>query len=84
MYNNTKILYNFVVIVKPSEFRRRFFELMDRCLATGESIDIPRDGGLLRLIPVSRRVPVGQLPRRPGVVVDGESLDSFTPAEWKP
>ena len=70
--------------VKPSEFRRRLFELMDQCLRSGESIDIPRNGGLLRLTPVSRRVPISRLPRRPGVVVDGESLDSFSPAEWKP
>ena len=70
--------------VRPSELRRRLFELMDRCLESGEPIDIPRKGGTLRMTAVARRVPVAELPRRPGVVVDGDTLDAFSPAEWRP
>jgi len=70
--------------VKPSELRRRLFELMDQCLESGESIDIPRKGGTLRLTAISRRVPIAELTRRPGTVVGGNELDTFSPAVWKP
>ncbi|MCK4516734.1 MAG: hypothetical protein KAU31_15845 [Spirochaetaceae bacterium] len=70
--------------VKPSELRRRLFELMDQCLESGETIDIPRKGGTLRLTAISRRVPIALLTRRPGRVVGGDELDTFSPAEWRP
>ncbi|MBU8912741.1 MAG: hypothetical protein KOO61_01875 [Spirochaetales bacterium] len=70
--------------VRPSELRRRLFELMDQCLESGETIDIPRKGGTLRLTAISRRVPIAQLTRRPGRVVGGADLDTFSPAEWSP
>lgn len=31
-----------------------------------------------------RAATVADLPRRPGVVVDGDTLDRFSPAEWRP
>ncbi|MCK4514593.1 MAG: type II toxin-antitoxin system Phd/YefM family antitoxin, partial [Spirochaetaceae bacterium] len=70
--------------VKASELRRNLFSLLDQCLSTGTPIEVPRKGGMVRIVPVSRRVPVAQLPRRPGAVVDAGTLDSFSPAEWKP
>ena len=70
--------------VKASELRKNLFGLLDRCLATGEQIDVPRKGGSVRIIAVRRRVPVADLRRRPDVVVDGDTLDSFSPAVWKP
>ena len=70
--------------VKPSELRKNLFVLLDKCLVTGEHIDVPRKGGVVRIAAVRRRVPIADLQRRPEVVVDGETLDSFSPAVWKP
>lgn len=84
MYNISIELYIQGMIVKPSELRRRLFELIDHCLDSGEAIDIPRNGGMVRLSPISRRIPIASLPRRPEVVVEGDSLDTFSPAEWSP
>ena len=33
---------------------------------------------------LARRVGVADLPRRPGVVVDGDTLDNVSPAQWRP
>ena len=70
--------------IKASDLRKNLFILLDRCLATGEQIDVPRKAGVVRIAAVKRRVAIQDLPRRPGVVVDGETLDSFSPAVWKP
>ena len=77
-------MYTHEMTVKLSELRRRLFELLDRCLESGEAIDIPRKGGTLRLTAITRRVPIAQLPRRPGLVIDGNTLYRFSPAEWNP
>ena len=70
--------------IKASELRKRLFSLLDRCLETGEEIDIPRKSGFVRITAADRRLPIADLPRRPGAVVDADSLDTFSPAEWKP
>ena len=70
--------------VKASELRKNLFVLLDKCLATGEPIDVPRKDGVVRIAAVNRRVPIADLQRRPGVLIDGETLDSFSPAVWKP
>ncbi len=70
--------------IRASEFRKNLFTLIDRCIATGEQIEVIRRTGKVRIIPVTRRLPIAGLPRRPGTVVDGNSLDSFSPAEWHP
>ena len=80
MYNNV----NGVITVKVSELRRDLFRLLDLCLDTGTSIDVPRKGRTLRIAALPRRIKVADLPRRPGVVVDGDGLDRFSPAEWRP
>ena len=48
------------------------------------AIDVPRKGRTVRIAALRRRVKVADLPRRPGVVVDGDELDRFSPAEWRP
>jgi hypothetical protein len=68
--------------VKPSELRRTLFSVLDHCLETGEIVTVPRGNGALRIAPVHRRLRVADLPERPGVLVDGDSLDRFSPAEW--
>ena len=80
MYKNE----NRVITVKASELRRDLFRLLDLCLDTGTSIDVPRKGRTLRIAALPRRIKVADLPRRPGVVVDGDDLDRFSPAEWRP
>jgi len=77
--------------VKPSELRRTLFSVLDHCLETGEIVTVPgeivtvpRGNGALRIAPVHRRLRVVDLPERPGVLVDGDSLDRFSPAEWSP
>ena len=68
--------------VKSSELRRNLFALLDRCLETGEPITVPRKTGALMIAPVHRRLKVSELSERPGVLVDGDSLDSFSPSRW--
>ena len=70
--------------MKPSELRRNLFSALDRCLETGEAIEVPRGGGILRIAPSHRRLTVDELPERPGVLVDGAGLDRFSPSEWSP
>ena len=70
--------------IKASELRKNLFSLLDQCLETGVEIEVPRRGGMVRIVAVSRRLRIADLPRRPGAVVDGETLDAFSPAEWRP
>lgn len=70
--------------IKPSELRRNLFTLLDRCLETGEEICVPRKDGIIRIVAAQRRLKVCELPERPGVLIDGEALDRFSPSEWSP
>ena len=70
--------------VKASEFRKNMFSLIDRCLETGEEVEIRRPKGVIRITPARRRIPIAGLTRRTGVLVDGGGLDTFSPAEWRP
>ena len=70
--------------IKPSELRRTLFAVLDRCLETGEVVDVPRKGGVVRMSALRQRIPISKLPQRPDAVVDGDTLDSFSPAEWRP
>ena len=80
MYNSM----NEVVTVKASDLRRDLFRLLDRCLETGTEIEVPRRGRKVRITALRPRLKVADLPRRPGVVVGGDELDRFSPAEWRP
>ena len=73
-----------VITVRASDLRRDLFRLLDRCLETGAAIDVPRKGRTVRIAALRRRIKVADLPRRPGVVVDGDQLDRFSPAVWRP
>ena len=42
------------MIVKASELRRNLFILLDRCLETGEPIEVERKAGALRIAPRHR------------------------------
>ena len=75
---------NDVITVRASELRKDLFRLLDLCLEKGTSIDVPRRGRTVRIAALPRRIKVADLPRRPGLVVDGDRLDRFSPAEWRP
>jgi hypothetical protein len=81
LYTSIQELY---MTVKPSELRRTLFTVLDQCLETGEPVMVPRGDGTLCIAPVHRRLRVADLAERPGVLVDGDSLDRFSPAEWSP
>ena len=73
-----------VITVRASDLRKDLFRLLDRCLETGTAIDVPRKGHTVRIAALRRRIKVADLPRHPGVVVDGDDLDRFSPAQWRP
>ena len=73
-----------VVTVSACKLRRDLFRLLDRCLETGTEIQVRRRGRILRITALQPRLKVADLPRRPGVVVGGDDLDRFSPAEWRP
>ena len=86
MYDFIADMYNRmdeVITVKASELRKDLFRLLDRCLEAGTAIDVPRKGRTVRIAALRRRIKVADLPRRPGVVVAGDELDRFSPAEWR-
>ena len=62
--------------VKASELRKNLFSLLDRCIETGEELEVPRKGEIVRIAAASTRVKIADLQRRPGVVVDGGTLDT--------
>ena len=73
-----------VITVRASDLRKDLFRLLDRCLETGTAIDVPRKGHTVRIAALRRRIKVADLPRHPGVVVDGDDLDRLSPAQWRP
>ena len=72
------------ITVKPSELRRNLFTLLDRCLETGEELSVPRKNGIIRIAAEQRRLTVRELTERPGVLIDGDTLDRFSPSAWSP
>ncbi len=77
-------MWGHFVNVKASELRRNLFSILDRCLETGETVEVERRKGIVELRPSIRRKRVAQLDARPDVLLDGDTLDSFSPSEWNP
>lgn len=71
-----------IMTITATELRKNLFALMDRCLEKGEVLDIRRKNGVVRLSPLSRRLKVSELPDRPGMLKDSETLDRFSPTQW--
>lgn len=87
LYRYCRSMYmssNNVITVRASDLRKDLFRLLDRCVENGTAIEVPRKGRTVRIAALQRRARVADLPRRPGVVVDGDSLDRFSPAKWQP
>lgn len=70
--------------INASDFRRRLFSILDACIEDGVVYRVKRKTGVVEVQASCRRVPIANLPERPGALLDGESLDSFSPAEWHP
>ncbi len=70
--------------IKPSELRKNLFSVIDRCIETGETVEVPRKGRAVRIVPTYPRIAIADLPQRPGVLENGDDLDSFSPSEWNP
>ncbi len=70
--------------MSATDFRKNMFRLLDECIEKGEVIEIERRGGLVRIVPQRRKYRIEDLPPHPGAVREPETLDSFSPSEWKP
>ena len=70
--------------IKASELRQNLFSILDRCLDTGEAVEVPRKQGTVIIQPFRARTKVADLPHRPGVLHDGDALDRFSPSDWRP
>jgi len=70
--------------IKASELRRNLFSILDRCVESGESVQVERRKGVVELRPHTRRLKVHELQSREGVLVNGDTLDRFSPSEWTP
>lgn len=61
--------------ITASQLRADVYRLLDQAIATGEPLEIERNGVVLRLVPPQPRHWLDRLPRREGVVAgDPESL----------
>lgn len=60
--------------VTASALRADVYRLLDRAIATGEVLEIERNGVIVRLVPPSPVRWVDTLPARPGVIV-GDPAD---------
>ena len=72
--------------ITASKLRSDIYRLLDHALATGEAIEIERNGRRLRIVPDERPSRLSRLPRRPEAGVgDSEDLVHMDwSAEWRP
>ena len=72
--------------VTASQLRADVYNILDNAIATGEVVEIVRNGHVVRLVPPPRRSWVDRLPRREGVVVgDPEDLVHLDwSGAWRP
>ena len=70
--------------INASDFRKNLFSILDSCIEEGSVYEVKRRRGVVRISASRRRVSIVDLPRRPDALVDGDSLDSYSPAEWDP
>lgn len=70
--------------ITASELRRNLFRILDRCIESGEPVLVARRHGTVALRPHTKRLKVHELPSRDGVLVNGDTLDGFSPSEWSP
>ena len=73
-------VYDEKMILTASKLREDIYRLLDHVLATGEPIEIERNGRRLRIIADEAPTTLGRLVRRDDVVV-GDS-DDFVHLDW--
>jgi hypothetical protein len=74
------------MVLTASKLRESIYRILDHALATGEVIEIERNGRTLRIVPDEPRSKLERLVHRPEVVI-GDSEDFVHldwSAEWKP
>jgi antitoxin (DNA-binding transcriptional repressor) of toxin-antitoxin stability system len=71
---------------KATDLRRNIYRILDHVLATGESVEIERNGRLLRIVPADGAAPTERLRPIPNLIVgDPGALEHVDwSAEWKP
>ena len=71
--------------ITPSQLRADVYNLLDRVIATGEPLEVDRDGVVLRIVPPQRRSWLDRLPRRAAVVGDPDDLVQIDwSVDWTP
>jgi hypothetical protein len=74
--------WSIVVTINASDFRKDLFSILDSCIEEGSVYEVKRRRGTVKISASRRRVAIADLSRRPEALVDGDSLDSYSPAEW--
>lgn len=69
-----------------SQLRADVYRLLDRVIATGEPIEVERNGRLVRIVAVAPPSLLGGLPRRPDTIVGDpdELVHVDWSSEWRP
>ena len=60
------------------------FSVLEDCIETGEQYRIDRPNGAIIVRALRKRKPVANLRPKPGALVDGDELDTFSPSDWHP
>ena len=71
--------------VKATRLRANLFKILDHVAESGETVQILRKGGVLKITPETRARKLGGLPRRKCILGDPEALvHNDWSAAWKP
>lgn len=71
--------------IKPSQLREDIYRILDQVLETGISVEIERNGKLLKIVPVEPRSKLENLKRRKYLLSDPEELVHLDwSGEWRP
>jgi len=74
------------MIITASQLRSNIYQILDRVLKTGESVEIPRHGKFLKIIPPHETSKLERI-RKKMVVIKGDPEDLVHmdwSHEWKP
>jgi antitoxin (DNA-binding transcriptional repressor) of toxin-antitoxin stability system len=73
-------------VITASKLRENVYRILDEILATGEPVEIERNGQILRIVPAQPPDRLARLPRRPDAIAgDSDDLDQVSFAQaWNP
>lgn len=72
--------------VTPTDFRKDLFKLLDSILESGKTLEINRNGKIIKVVPPKKQSKFDKLKAHPDAVV-GDSEDFLSmdwSGEWKP